>query len=176
MNISSRIKIISVLALIVFGVASRFLPHIWNFTPLTAIALFASAYLGLRYSVFVLVGIMLISDIFLGFYQWQTMIAVYSSFAVAGIVGVFIDKKKINNILVGSIGSSLVFFFVTNWSVWMFGTMYERSLSGLVQSYMMAIPFFRNSLAGDLFYTGLLFGAVFVANAYLARKKICQYA
>lgn len=176
MNISFRIKIISVLALIVFGVASRFLPHMWNFTPLTAIALFASAYLGLRYSVFVLVGIMLISDIFLGFYQWQTMIAVYSSFAVAGIIGVCIDKKKINNIFLGSIGSSLVFFFATNWSVWMFGTMYEHSLSGLMQSYMMAIPFFRNSLAGDLFYTGVLFGAVFVVNAYLARKKIYQYA
>ncbi|HEY4511817.1 MAG TPA: DUF6580 family putative transport protein [Candidatus Paceibacterota bacterium] len=169
MNVSLRSKIILIVLFVAFGVASRFLPHTFNFTPITAIALFASAYLGLRYSLITLIGIMLISDIFIGFYQWQMMIAVYGSFALSAVLGTFIKKQSVKNIAVSTMGSSLVFYVITNWAVWQFGTMYERSFSGLMQSYLMAIPFFKNSLAGDIFYTGILFGTIYAITVYKSR-------
>lgn len=157
--------------LIAFGVVSRFLPHAFNFTPVTAIALFVSVYFGLRYSLVTLIGIMLISDVFIGFYHWQMMIAVYGSFALSAILGTFINKQSVRTIAVSTLGSSLVFYAVTNWAVWQFGTMYEHSFSGLMQSYIMAIPFFKNSLAGDLVYTTVLFGVMYALSTYSVRRS-----
>jgi len=60
--------------------------------------------------------------------------------------------------------------------VWAFGTMYAHNFVGLIQSYTMAIPFFKNSLAGDLFYTAVLVGgyelALRAAQSKLASAKI----
>lgn len=164
----NKIALALVFLLIIFGVMSRFLPHAWNFTPITALALFISAYFGARYFLVAVPAILFISDLFIGFYQWQIMIAVYGSFMLAGMVGCLIkSKKSAGLIFVSAIGSSLVFFLVTNWAVWQFGAMYEHSFAGLIQSYIMALPFFRNSLVGDLFYAGVFFGGFEVVR-YLA--------
>ena len=166
-----------VFLLIVFGVASRFLPHAWNFTPITAIALFASAYLGARYSLAAMFSILFISDLFIGFYQWQIMIAVYGSFALAGLIGCLMKgKKSVGLVFIGTIGSSLAFFLITNWAVWQFGAMYEHSFAGLFQSYVMALPFFRNSLVGDLFYTGAFFGGFEMARHLAFNLKSRTYS
>ena len=61
---------------------------------------------------------------------------------------------------VGALGASVIFFVVTNAAVWAFTPLYAHTLAGLMQSYTMAIPFFKNSLAGDLGYTAVLFGAM----------------
>ena len=165
---STKTKIIGVVLLIILGVASRFLPHAWNFTPITAIILFSSAYFGLRYSVVALFSILFLSDLFLGFYHWPILLAVYVCFALTALVGLMVKDMKFSSVFVGTISSSLVFFLITNWAVWQFGSMYEHTWSGLTQSYVMALPFFRNSLAGDLFYSGILFGSL---KAFFALKK-----
>ncbi|MEK7185550.1 MAG: DUF6580 family putative transport protein [Patescibacteria group bacterium] len=159
------------LAIISVGIASRLLPHPWNTTPVTAIAIFSSAYLGFRYSFAIFLAIMFVTDIFLGFYQWQIMLAVYGSFATAALIGLFLRKKKtVGLILVSALSSSVLFFLITNWAVWQFGTMYEHSLTGLFQSYFMALPFFRNSLLGDIFYTSLLFGVFEVSRSFVVNR------
>ena len=147
--------------LVVLGVASRLMPHIWNTTPVTAILLAASVYLGWRYSFAAMFAIMLISDAFIGFYQWQIMVAVYGSFGLACLIGFLIQKHKTaGTVLLGTVGSSVLFFLITNWAVWQFGAMYVHSWAGLMNSYTMALPFFRNSFIGDLFYTTTFFGAI----------------
>lgn len=157
---SKKTSLIISVALIALGIAGRLLPHLWNMTPLVAIALFASVYLRPRYSLTVLFVIMSATDLFIGFYQWQIMLAVYGSFAAAIAIGLMIKKhKKPATIFFGALGSSILFFVVTNWAVWQFGTMYDHSIGGLMQSYFMGIPFFKNALMGDLLYTGLLFSA-----------------
>lgn len=159
MNIKLSTKISLIVLLILFGIIARFLPHAWNFTPMSAIAIFATTYLGLRYSYIILFVIMLSSDLFLGFYQWQIMIAVYASFAIAGILGIILkNNKTIKFIILCTLSSSLIFFIITNWAVWQFGTMYQHTVSGLFQSYLMAIPFFKNSLIGDIVFSLFLFG------------------
>lgn len=152
------------LMLVGIGVAGRLLPHAWNFTPITAIALFATTYLGIRYSLVIVVFTMAISDFFIGTYNWRIMLVVYLSFAVAGTIG-FLLRRRIAplTVLAAALGSSSIFFILTNWAVWQFGTMYPHSASGLLQSYTLALPFFRNALLGDLVYAGILFGAYALA-------------
>ena len=173
---SKNVALALALFLIVLGVASRLLPHMPNFTPVTAIALTASVYLGLRYSLAVILAVMLMTDAIIGFYSWQIMLAVYGSFALSGLIGFFIQKhKRVATVFLGTLGSSLLFFLITNWAVWQFGALYPRSFAGLTQSYLMALPFLKNSLAGDIVYTGLLFG-VFELSLYLAKRGASKKA
>lgn len=145
--------------LIFLGIIARFLPHPANFAPIGAIALFGAIYLPKKYALIVPLFAMFISDIFIGFYSWQIMLAVYSSFALMGVIGLLVRKnKKFHTVLDGTLLGSILFFLITNFAVWAFGTMYTHNFTGLIQSYTMAIPFFKNSLLGDLFYVGILVG------------------
>ena len=166
------------LILIIIGVTSRLLPHLWNTTPISAIALFSTAYIGLRYSSVIFISIMLVSDLFLGFYQWPIMLSVYGSFALAILIGSLLEKKRTMGLIFKcTLASSILFFVITNFAVWQFSTMYSHSFSGLLQSYFMALPFFRNSLLGDIFYAGILFGAyegitLFYQTRSVSRKML----
>ncbi len=165
------------LALVVGGVISRLMPHPWNVTPLSALGLFASAYLGYRYSAVIVFLTMAVSDLWLGFYHWPIMLSVYVSFMVPVIFGLFMRKRRTAALIMAStLGSSFIFFLVTNWAVWQFGTMYPHSLTGLLESYTMAIPFFKNSLLGDIFYTGLFFGAYELFRAVSNRWYLSYFA
>ncbi len=158
--------------LVALGVLIRLLPHMPNTTPITAIVLFATTYLGLRYSIGILFTSMLIADLFIGFYNWPVMLAVYGSFALASILGLIIRKyKKFTTILGGALVSSLAFFLITNWAVWQFEAMYPSTLSGLIESYVMALPFLKNSLVGDVVYTAMFFGLFEAVNYILASRR-----
>src|SRR3989338_5233207 len=100
---SKKLSILTAILLIVVGVLTRLAPHPWNTTPIIAFALFASVYLGIKYSLFIVAGTMFISDLFIGFYDWQVMFSVYAGFAVAGIICIFVRKHKtIINIALGA--------------------------------------------------------------------------
>ncbi len=147
--------------LIALGVSARLLPHPANFAPIAAIALFSGLYLPKRFAIIVPAAALLLSDIVLGFYTWQVVVSVYACFALTGIMGLYLAKQKnFATIALGTILASIIFFLVTNWAVWAFGTMYPHTTSGLMQSYIMALPFFRNSLLGDIFYTTVLVGSM----------------
>ena len=73
-----------------------------------------------------------------------------ASLAVTGLVGC-------------SLGASVLFFLTTNFGSWLWFNMYEHSLAGLIQCYAMAIPFFRYTLCGDLFFAVTLFGGYALA-------------
>jgi len=154
-------KYLPVYLLIILGVATRLLPHPANFTPLAAIALFGGMYLEKKWAILVPLIAIFASDFFIGFYSWPIMLSVYAGFAVAGLIGITLrENKKFHTILGGTLLGSMIFFALTNFAVWAFGTMYAHNLPGLLQCYYMAIPFFKNSLIGDLFYTGVLVGGM----------------
>lgn len=159
-NMNRKEFYLLLLGLIVLGLLGRFLPHPWNMTPIASIALFASSYLGVRASFIVFIVTMVVADIFLGFYNPFVMASVYLSFALTAIVGLWI-KKRVNTkrIILGAISSSLLFFLLTNLAVWKWSGMYEPTLAGLSMCFVMAIPFLKNQLIGDLFFSGSLFGA-----------------
>jgi len=158
--------------LILIGMSARLLPHPANFTPITAVAIFGSLYLPKKYALIIPAITMLISDIFIGFYNPIIMLSVYSGFIIASLIALGIRKNINFGTILGSvILSSIIFFLLTNAAVCFFGTIYPRNLDGLFESYKMALPFFRNSLLGDLFYTGILVGG-FEAIKRLSGKII----
>jgi hypothetical protein len=152
-------RFLAVTCMVLFAAALRLVPHYPNFTPIAAMALFGGAYFSNKKFAFIVpLAAMFISDLIIGFHS--TMWAVYLSFAVVVMIGFSLRKsKKISNIFLAVVSSSVLFFVVTNFAVWMMGTMYPMTLSGLAESYVAAIPFFSYSVLGDLFYAGVFFGA-----------------
>ncbi|OGH91184.1 MAG: hypothetical protein A2534_04375 [Candidatus Magasanikbacteria bacterium RIFOXYD2_FULL_39_9] len=166
-------KYIPAFLLIILGVSTRLLPHPANFAPIAAIALFAGIYLPKKFAIILPLVAMLVSDFLLGFYLWPVMVSVYLSFVITGFIGLGIQKqKKASTILGGTLLASILFFIITNGAVWAFGTMYTHNLNGLLQSYLMALPFFKNTLLGDLFYTGILVGSMEVIQNYTLNKNL----
>ena len=97
-------------------------------------------------------------DYFIGFYDVKLMAGVYLSFILVGLIGLFVKKhKNIGNIISGTVLGSVLFFVITNLAVWAFYSWYPHTLVGLGQCFAMAIPFFRGTLMGDLFYVVILF-------------------
>jgi hypothetical protein len=152
-------NVIVPLFLIILGLITRLLPHAPNFTPIFAVALFGALYLPKKYALIIPIVAMFISDFFIGFYSWQIIATIYGSFVLMGMIGLLVRKnKKFHTILAGTLLGSILFFLLTNFAVWMFGNMYMHSFTGLIQCYTMAIPFFKNSLLGNLFYSGIIIG------------------
>ncbi|MDZ4204077.1 MAG: DUF6580 family putative transport protein [Bacteroidales bacterium] len=158
------------IGVIMLSIVLRLLPHWPNFTPIAAMALFAGAYLKRKELAFAIpVSAMLISDLFLGFHQ--TMIAVYVGFALIVGAGMLLRRHvHITTVVLASLGSSILFFLITNFAVWASGMVgYPMTGAGLMQSYVAAIPFFRNALMGDLLYNAVFFGSFyFVSRRYPA--------
>ena len=151
-------RLIALILAIAGAAALRLLPHPPNFTPIGAMALFSGAYLGRRPLAFAApIGALLLSDVLLGFYHG--MATVYSATALIVLIGWF-ALRKVSPIRVGlaAISSSIVFFTITNFGMWLFSGLYPPTFTGLEACYVAAIPFFQNTLAGDLFYALLLFG------------------
>jgi uncharacterized membrane protein len=145
--------------LIITGVLSRLIPHPANFTAVGSLAIFSGFRFGSKKAVFITITIMFITDCVFGFHS--VMWATYGSMFLATVLGRAIrGKYNYRSVVLACLGSSVLFYIVTNFAVWAVpGSMYPKTLQGLTDSYIMAIPFFRNSLLGDLTYTGIFFGA-----------------
>lgn len=151
---------IFVILLILVGFTTRLLPHPANFAPIGALALFGGLYLPKKWALILPLATMFVSDLIIGTYAWQIMVSVYGSFTLVAVIGLYVkNHKNFDTILGGTVIGSILFFLITNAAVWGFGTMYDHTIAGLGQSYYMALPFFKNSLLGDLFYTGVFVGA-----------------
>jgi hypothetical protein len=150
-------KILYPISIILLAVLIRLLPHPPNMAPITAMALFGGIYLDKKYALVIPLVALFLSDFVLGFHD--TMLFVYGSFLLSGIIGLLIRKhKSFGIILIGSLVASFSFFLITNFGVWLVGNMYPHTVSGLVDCYLLALPFFRNTLSGDLFYVVVLVG------------------
>ena len=76
------------------------------------------------------------------------------------MLGIFALKKiRISNLIVSTLGATVIFFLVSNFGVWFSGIMYPKDLGELMTCYTTGIPFFKNIIAGDLAYTTVMFGA-----------------
>ena len=155
---SNHVRLLGILSAVAAAAALRLVPHPPNFTPIAAMALFGAAHLGRNPLAFVApLGALLLSDLVLGFYpgMWVQYVAV----ALIVLLG-WAVLRRVTPLRVGgaAVASSVLFFAVTNFGVWMISGMYPLTLGGLAACYVAAIPFFQNTLAGDLFFSGLLFG------------------
>lgn len=147
-----------VLGLIVLAAASRLLPHPPNVSPIAAIALLGGASLTLPWSFAIPAAAMLLSDLVIGFDSVPVTLSVYGSFFATVLLGSWLrGRPRPWRLLGASLAGSILFYLVTNAAVWWFSGMYPRTPDGLMLSYFYALPFFRNTLVGDLAYTVSLF-------------------
>ena len=162
-----------IIGLIFFAIASRLVPHPPNFTPIGAIGLFAGAYLTIKRFWLAPIVALLISDYLIGIYHPLSMLTVYLSFVISALIGRQFLLNKVSSLRVGGFAfiSAVQFFLITNLGVWLTGMMYPMNLTGLIECYLMAIPFFGNTLAGDLFYSLMLFGCYSLFNSMWLNKQ-----
>lgn len=188
--ILAPIAVIAALAL------SRLLPHMPNFAPITALALFGAVYLDRKWAFIVPIFAMLLSDYLLlyvnpfgtqlfNFSQLQpitalyhgTLPAVYASFLLSGLMGLWLKSRKspVNVVAIAAL-CSIQFFLITNAATWAIGSMYPHDLSGLLLSYIAGLPFLQGTLFGDLFYTCTFFGVYELARAYARYRTNAQHS
>jgi hypothetical protein len=156
--------------LIVLGVVARLVPHPPNATPVMAIALFGGTYLARRWAILLPMAILVASDLVLG---WHPDIAFkYAAFALTGTLAFWIRPSPTpGRILTAAVAGSLLFFVVTNVGVWAAGGLYPPTPAGLRECFVLALPFYRNTLMGDLAYTAALFGlAALISRRLTARQ------
>ena len=150
----------------------RILPHPYNFTPLIAVTLLSSYSLSNKFLAIMipLVGFW-ISDLFMNNYIYagyfadftvfnSGMIWTYGAIVLVAFMGSsFLNKISTGKVVLASLSGSTIFDLISNFGVWAFSPMYAKTLTGLVQCYSMALPFYGTSLMGDLIYSTILFGA-----------------
>lgn len=162
------------LFLVLGAIALRFLPHPSNFTPVASVALFSGAVLPPSLALFLPLVIMVASDLVAG--PHDLFAFTWGSFVGVALIGMLLRRRSGPlAVLVGSLGGSTLFFLVTNLGVFFYGGLYPRTVTGLRDCYFMALPFFRNAVAGDLFYAAVLFGVYSLVRSRF-RKPASQGA
>ncbi|MDO8752199.1 MAG: hypothetical protein Q7J22_01415 [Candidatus Wolfebacteria bacterium] len=167
-------------SLTLFGamaVLSRLLPHPPNMAAVGALALFAGAHGKSKWYILAPLLVMALTDPILGFYEGGIMAGVYGSLLLMGILGWWVKKHVSGHrVLAAGVAGEILFFLITNWAVWAFSPMYAKTLGGLLESYLLALPFFRNSLAGTLVYTGIFFGVYELAKSHQRTPQTAKTA
>ncbi len=179
------------IVIILVAAFSRIIPHMPNFSPLGAIGLFGAAHFDKKWKALLIpIAATWLSDLFInnviyaqyypkftwfynGFY-WQ-----YSSYLLITLLGVWLYAQKISfkKVLLGALGSGLIFFLISNFGCWIGSSFYPQNLAGLVSCYTAGIPFYKGTLLGDVCYSSVLFGGYYLLqNRYtLFRLSYLQY-
>ncbi|MBI4597676.1 MAG: hypothetical protein HY737_04650 [Candidatus Omnitrophica bacterium] len=166
MSTRERLQATSGLALgfILLGIIARLVPHPWNATPITTLALFSGTYLSRRWSLVIPLAAVIISDMWLGWHN--TIPFTWGAFALTGALAWWVrPSPTIARIATGTLAGSCLFFLITNFGVWLQGELYPMSAAGLWQCYVAGIPFFRAMAIGDALYSAAFFGGYALATA-----------
>ncbi len=127
---------------------TRFIPHPPNFTSLIAVSFYIPAIFGYRYITPIILSFA-ITDLIIGFHG--VILFTWGSIILIGIISKHFCSKTTVRIF-GVLSGAVIFFFITNLGVWLLGS-YGYTFSGLLTCYILAIPFFTNSVISTIFYS-----------------------
>ena len=131
--------------------ASRFVPHPPNFTSLLALSFYIPAILGIKFISALLVSF-LITDFIIGLHG--VTLFTWGSVILIGLMSKFFIKTIFTR-LSGSLLGAFLFFIITNFGVWSSGV-YGYTVNGLINCYILAIPFFAYSLLSTIIFSTLI--------------------
>ncbi len=171
--LKARMSVITGMILFVAGM--RLIPHPPNFTPVLAMALFGGAYLTSKRAAFAVPLVaMLLSDLIIG--PDHLLPLIYGCIVLTTCLGLVLRARKgALPVAVAAVASSVLFFVVTNFGVWALGSLYPKTVQGLIASYVAAIPFFHTMLLGTLVYSAFLFGGFILAERAFPRLREPAY-
>jgi len=155
---------------VLLAIAVRFLPHPWTFTPVVGSLLFFGARGSRRY-IWVPFGLLVASDVILTKFVWAyaftwDQLVIWAWYAAILWLGTRLQAKSRPLIVVGAaLASSVSFFLISNFVVWIATNLYPKNFGGLVSSYILALPFFRNAVEGDLLFTAAMFATPLLARS-----------
>ncbi len=159
-------------AIVVLAIISRFIPHMPNVGLITALAMFSAVNLDWKKSVGITLAARFVSDIFLGFFAWPLMLAVYASHLAGILFGLWIKHTSNNRwakIIFSSLSTSVLFFLVTNFA-YLYAE-YPHNFAGIMLAYANGLPFLRGTIVGDVGYAVALFGALAIAKNFAGFKS-----
>ena len=141
------------ISLILILAFARLIPHPPNFTPIIAVAIMSSYFFrNILLSCTVIIISMLLADIFIGFYK--NIFFVYLSLLLITYIFSHINRKiKLKNLFIFGLLGSIIFFILSNFGVWILSEMYEKNLNGLINCYLLAVPFFVNTLLSTIIFS-----------------------
>lgn len=157
--------------LLAIGVLGRWAQPEWNFTPTAAVAALGGYYFRrLLPAVLLPVSVLVISDVLLAPHDsWPVFATVQLMMLVPMLIGR--SARDASGAPAAwrwamcGVVPATAFYVVTNFAVWAFTGLYAKTLAGLEQCYVAAVPFYRAMLAGDLFYLIVLGGCLAIARA-----------
>lgn len=157
--------------LIGLAAVARLIPHAWNFTPVGAVGLFAGAHCKPRHAWYVPLVVLLLTDFVLGFYDPIVVASVYLGFLVAPLIGRLMLANRRSVMRVGAAVwiSATAFFVISNFGVWLVS--YPLTVSGLIQCYSLALPFYGAALVGDALYATVFFGGFEIISRLRQRES-----
>lgn len=165
-----------ILSLLVIGIGSRLIPHYPNFTAIGAVSIFAAAFAGSRTVAIIIPYLaMLVSDMILNnlvyarlypddyhsfVFLYRGALWSYAAFGLIVMIAHYALQKSITlpRVIFTSLGASLIFFLLSNFGVWASTGVFPITPAGLLSCYIAGLPFLVNQIAGDLFYSAVLFG------------------
>jgi hypothetical protein len=169
----SRVTNAMVFAMLVgLCVAGRVVSHEANATPVAAASLLAGYFFARRRTALAVpIGAMLISDAVVGGYEWRVRLVVYAALLLPALFGRMMQSRlTVGRVLGASLAGSCAFFLSTNLAHWLFFGGYPGTAAGLIECYAAALPFFRNTLAGDLGWSAALFGCYAIVSIVIRRR------
>ena len=169
------------LALVAFliglDVVARLVPHAPGFLPIAASALFAGRMLRVpAFAPVVPVAAMVLSALALGADDWRVSLIVTVAISLPALVGI-VSRRWPGIAATAAVMApcSLAFFVLSNFAVWAFSGMYSLDFAGLTQCYVAALPFLQNTVAGDLFWTAVLFGGRSIILGVLVKRSLISW-
>jgi hypothetical protein len=167
----NNMRLAALVTAILMAATFRLLPHPPNFSPIAAMALFGGAFMPRKaLGILVPLAAMLLSDLVLGFHA--SMPFVYAAVALTSVLGWWLaTNRTLGRVGIAAVLASVLFFLVTNFGVWASQDMYPHTLAGLGACFVAALPFFQNTLAGDLVFTALLFGGFALLERAVPRLR-----
>jgi len=181
-----ELQLAFLIGIIFLAAFSRLYSQVYNFSPLAAIGLFGAAHFYRKWQAFLIpIAAVWVSDLyvnnvvyahfnteFVWFYQgfyWQ-----YGSYLLIAAFGLWLFRKRItvSNVLVGALSSGLIFFIVSNFGVWLTADLYPLTWAGLKACFVAAIPFYKGTFFGELFFTVILFGGYFLIQKQFSALRM----
>lgn len=155
---TNRFNFFMAVAVVFICVLMRFTPHLANYSPVLGMLLFAGyIFRNKTYAVAIPLFALFLSDLVLGLYDGIAL--VYFGYLMIIALGVYVKSSKPHVLALNAFAASTAFFIYSNLGVWLFTNLYTKTWSGLVECFVMALPFFRGTLVSTFLSTAILFGA-----------------
>ena len=160
-----RINLVMPIIMFLLLVLSRMISDIPNFTATIALIMFTGYLIRNKLlSIFVILISQVASDLYIGFYS--SMVFVYGAYVVIGIISpIIMNKLNAKSVLLTSLISPSIFYIISNFGVWITGSIYTFNIQGLIACYIAGIPFFDESLFSTV---------IFAITIYIMMKLIVK--